>query len=82
MMKPSSIVMRMQFGGAPMVKAPVSAASKAKEFNLEMSEIDKLVRAICETADIKNMAPLTAMYREPGKTYHKKENAEAEHLFK
>jgi hypothetical protein len=48
MMKPAAIVLRMQFANAPMPKDPVIPNSKAKEFNLEMSEIDTLVRTTCE----------------------------------
>ena len=82
MMKPAAIVMRMQFANAPMPKDPVIPNSKAKEFNLEMSEIDALVKAICEAAEIKYIGQLIARYGEPGKTYLKKENAEAEHIFR
>jgi hypothetical protein len=47
-----------------------------------MREIDALVRAIFEAADIKYISHFIARYREPGKTYLEKENAEAEHIFK
>ena len=84
MMKPDAIVIRMQFANAPMPKGPVMPTGKTqpKEFSLETSEIDTLVRAVCEAASIAIMNHLIATYREPGKTYLKQENAEAEHLFK
>ena len=77
-----AIVMRMQFANAPMPKGPVTSGSKAKHFNLEMREIDAIVRAVFEAAGIKYISHLIAMYRDPGKTYLEKENAEAEHIFR
>jgi hypothetical protein len=85
MMKPGSIVLRMQFANAPMPKDQVMLTGKPqpKEFSLEMSEIDTLIRAIYNAAGITIiMSHLIAKYREPGKTYLKQENAEADHLFK
>jgi hypothetical protein len=83
MMKLSVVAMRTQFGGAPLVTgdSTMLKGTTPKDFRLNMNEIDTLVRAICDAAGITIMGHLIATYREPGKTYLKKENAEAEHLF-
>ena len=61
-----------------MPTGPVRLADSVnlEEYSLVMSEIDALVRAICEAANIKHLKTLTTMYREPGKTFLREENAE------
>jgi len=78
MMRPGVVSMRLQFGGAPMPTGPVMLAGNVnlEEYSLVMSEIDALVGAICEAANIKHLKTLATMYREPGKTFLREENAE------
>jgi len=78
-MRSGSIGLYLQFGGAPMPKEPVmlSGRSDLQEYRLVMSEIDDIVKAICEAAEFKNLKTLTLMYREPGKSYLREQNAAA-----
>jgi hypothetical protein len=78
-MRSGAIGLYLQFGGAPMPREPVmlSGRSDLEEYRLVMSEIDALVKAVCEAAKFRNLKSLTMMYREPGKSYLREQNAEA-----
>jgi hypothetical protein len=76
MMRPGAIGLHMQFGGAPMVKGSLGGGD-VKEYSLEMSKIDAFVKAIYEAAHLKMPKHRMTMYREPGKSYLREQNAEA-----